>query len=80
MFIYVPADKTNKQTFSFIKVKDIRRYMYEVFTDELFQQVDLDLFIKNDIEHKAIVVIDEIDKLVRAADSSSTTKASDEGV
>lgn len=80
MFIFVPADKTNKQTFSFIKVKDIKRYMYEVFTDELFQQVDLDLFIKNDIEHKAIVVIDEIDKLVRAADSSSTTKASDEGV
>lgn len=79
-FIYVPGDKNNKQQFSFIKVKEIKRYMYEVYTDELFSMIDMEQFIKNEIEHKAIVVIDEIDKLVRSPDSASTTKASDEGV
>ena len=54
--------------------------MYEVYTDELFAMIDMDQFIKTEIETKAIVVIDEIDKLVRSPESSSTTKASDEGV
>lgn len=54
--------------------------MFEVYTDELFNQIDLDEFVKNEIESKAIVVIDEIDKLVRSPDSTSTTKASEEGV
>ena len=37
--------------------------------------------MKSEIENKGIVVIDEIDKLVRGQDaSSSSTKASDEGV
>jgi hypothetical protein len=40
--------------------------MYEVYTDELFSMIDLDEFIKTEIETKAIVVIDEIDKLVRS--------------
>ena len=40
--------------------------MFEVFTDELFGQLDIDEFVKNEIESKAIVVIDEIDKLVRS--------------
>ncbi len=38
----------------------------EVYTDELFGQIDIDEFVKNEIESKAIVVIDEIDKLVRS--------------
>ena len=42
--------------------------------------IDMENFVKDEIEGKAIVVIDEIDKLVRAPESSSTTKASDEGV
>lgn len=42
--------------------------------------MDLDQFIKSEVESKAIVVIDEIDKLVRSADDKSSTKASDEGV
>ncbi len=42
--------------------------------------IDMEEFIKNEIETKAIVVIDELDKLVRSPDSSSSTKASDEGV
>jgi ATP-dependent protease HslVU (ClpYQ) ATPase subunit len=54
--------------------------MYEVYTDELYAQIELDDFVKSEIESKGIVVIDEIDKLVRTPDSSSTTKASDEGV
>jgi hypothetical protein len=40
--------------------------MMEVYTDELFGQIDIDEFVKNEIESKAIVVIDEIDKLVRS--------------
>lgn len=40
--------------------------MLEVYTDELFGQIDVDEFVKNEIETKAIVVIDEIDKLVRS--------------
>ena len=40
--------------------------MFEVFTDELFGLLDIDDFVKNEIESKAIVVIDEIDKLVRS--------------
>jgi ATP-dependent protease HslVU (ClpYQ) ATPase subunit len=54
--------------------------MFEVFTDELFGMIDIDDFVRNEIETKAIVVIDEIDKLVRSGDTTSTTKASDEGV
>jgi hypothetical protein len=43
--------------------------MYEVYTDELFAMIDLDDFIKSEIETKGIVVIDEIDKLVRSPES-----------
>jgi ATP-dependent protease Clp ATPase subunit len=48
--------------------------------DELFRIADMETFVKDEIEGKAIVVIDEIDKLVRSPDSTSSTKASDEGV
>jgi len=61
-------------------VKDIRKYMYEVYMEELFVIADMENFIKDEIEGKGIVVIDEIDKLVRSPDSTSSTKASDEGV
>lgn len=54
--------------------------MFEVYTDELFGQLDIEDFVRAEVESKAIVVIDEIDKLVRTSDSTSTTKASDEGV
>ena len=43
--------------------------MFEVYTDELFGRIDLDEFVKTEIETKAIVVIDEIDKLVRTVSS-----------
>lgn len=47
---------------------------------ELFSQADLESFLKDEIEGKGIVVIDEIDKLVRSQDTTSSSKASDEGV
>lgn len=40
--------------------------MYEIYADELFKIIDIDEFVKSEIENKGIVVIDEIDKLVRA--------------
>jgi len=67
-------------SFTHLKVKEIRNYMYEIYAEELFKVIDIEEFVKNEIENKGIVVIDEIDKLVRAGDSGSSTKASDEGV
>ena len=40
--------------------------MYDAYLDELLQIIDLNQFIKEEIEGKGIVVIDEIDKLVRS--------------
>jgi ATP-dependent protease HslVU (ClpYQ) ATPase subunit len=42
--------------------------------------IDIEQFVKDEIENKGIVVIDEIDKLVRSPDTTSSSKASDEGV
>jgi ATP-dependent HslUV protease ATP-binding subunit HslU len=68
-------------TFSHLKVREIRAYIYDVFGQQLFKVIDLDEYVRAEIESKGIVVIDEIDKLVRGQDmSGSATKASDEGV
>ena len=64
-FVYIPPDQKNLQHTSYLKIKDIKKYMYEAYTDELFRIIDIENFIKNEIESKGIVVIDEIDKLVR---------------
>jgi len=40
--------------------------MYDAYLEELMSSVELDQFIKEEIEGKGIVVIDEIDKLVRS--------------
>jgi ATP-dependent HslUV protease ATP-binding subunit HslU len=44
--------------------------------------IDVEDFVKKEIESKGIIVIDEIDKLATQPDGmrSSTSKASDEGV
>ena len=42
--------------------------MFEVFTDELYALLDVDEFVKSEIESKAIVIIDEIDKLASNKD------------
>lgn len=39
--------------------------MYEMYAEELFKLIDVDEYVKNEIETKGIVIIDEIDKLVR---------------
>jgi len=49
-----------------LKIKEIRKYMYEIYAEDLFKIIDVEEFVKNEIENKAIVVIDEIDKLVRS--------------
>ena len=54
--------------------------MYNTYLEELFSMIDLENFVREEIEGKGIIVIDEIDKLVRSPDSTSSTKASDEGV
>jgi ATP-dependent HslUV protease ATP-binding subunit HslU len=79
-FLYVPGDKKYTQQIAQLKVKDIRKYMFEVYMEELFKMIDMEKFIKEEIEGKGIIVIDEIDKLVRSPDTQGSTKASDEGV
>jgi len=54
--------------------------MYDAYLEELMAIIDIDQYVKEEIEGKGIVVIDEIDKLVRSQDASGSTKASDEGV
>jgi len=78
--VYLPSSKGKQPTLTQMKVKDIRKYLQEVYSEEIFNFIDLDDFVRREIENKAIVVIDEIDKLVRSEDTKSTTKASDEGV
>jgi len=54
--------------------------MYEVYMEEIFKFVDVETFVKDEVEGKGIIVVDEIDKLVRSPDAAGSTKASDEGV
>ena len=34
--LYIPADSKNSKQFSNLKVRDIRKYMFEVYIEELF--------------------------------------------
>jgi len=63
-----------------MKVRELRKHMYDAYLEELMTVIDIDEFVKEEIEGKGIVVIDEIDKLVRSQEQNSSTKASDEGV
>jgi ATP-dependent HslUV protease ATP-binding subunit HslU len=75
------STKNKGMSFAHLKIKEIRNYMYEIYAEQLFKVIDIEEFVKSEIENKGIVVIDEIDKLVRGQDASaSSTKASDEGV
>lgn len=52
-------------------------------TTQLYNIIDVEDFIRKQIETKAIVIIDEIDKLanpVHSGGPKTTSKASDEGV
>lgn len=46
-------------------MKDIRKNLNELYADLVFKFVDIEELVKKQIEEKGIVVIDEIDKLVR---------------
>ena len=63
-----------------MKVRELRKHTYDAYLEELMAVIDIDEFVKEEIEGKGIVVIDEIDKLVRSQEQNSSTKASDEGV
>lgn len=74
------GDKKYTQQIASLKVKEIRKHMYDAYLEDLFGMIDIEQFVKDEIENKGIVVIDEIDKLVRSPDATGSTKASDEGV
>ena len=61
-----------------MKVKDIREGVYINYMQDLFASDLADNYVKDLIENKGIVVIDEIDKLVDK--SSHNAKVSTEGV
>ena len=65
-FLYLPGGKKYMSQITNMKVKDLRKHMYDAYMEELLGQMDLENFIKEEIEGKGIVIIDEIDKLVRA--------------
>ena len=65
-FVYLPGGKKYASQITNMKVKDLRKHMYDAYMEELMMMIDLDQFIKEEIEGKGIVVIDEIDKLVRS--------------
>uniref|UniRef100_A0A7S3CPT0 Uncharacterized protein n=1 Tax=Strombidium rassoulzadegani TaxID=1082188 RepID=A0A7S3CPT0_9SPIT len=88
-YAVVEEGKINKKYASFenqlmnfqqLKVKDIRTQLYDFYASELLKNMNTEEFLKREIETKSIIVIDEIDKLVRAGDYGQSTKASDEGV
>ena len=63
---YSDSYSGRSMSFSHLKIREIRNYMYEMYAEELFKIIDVDEFVKSEIENKGIVVIDEIDKLVRS--------------
>ena len=79
-FLYLPGGKKYYSQITNMQVKELRKHMYDAYLEELMALIDLDQYVKEEIEGKGIVVIDEIDKLVRGQEQSSSTKASDEGV
>jgi len=78
--LYLPGGKKYFSQIANMKVRELRKHMYDAYLEELMTVIDIDEFVKEEIEGKGIVVIDEIDKLVRSQEQNSSTKASDEGV
>ncbi len=48
-----------------VKVKDLKQQVVMSFATQLYNLIDVEDFVKNEIETKGIVVIDEIDKLAQ---------------
>lgn len=76
----MPGGKKSSSQIANMKIKELRKHIYDAYMEEIMGVIDMDQFIKEEIEGKGIVVIDEIDKLVRSQEQNSSTKASDEGV
>lgn len=65
-FLYLPGDKKYMSQITNMKVKDLRKHMYNAYLEDFMSVIDADQFVKEEIEGKGIIIIDEIDKLVRS--------------
>lgn len=79
-YLQMFTDESPDPQFQPLPIRQIRKEAYDYYLDQLFNHVDIEQFLQNEIETKGIVVIDEIDKIVRSPDQQNSTKASDEGV
>lgn len=52
-----------------MKVKDIKKFLLEIYNEDMFTLLDIPEFVKSEVENKGIIVIDEIDKLVKTVKS-----------
>ena len=64
--MYVSDDLRADPQISKLTIAEIRKQTYQAYMTEIFNVSDLESFLKDEIEAKGIVVIDEIDKLVRS--------------
>lgn len=78
-FVRITLDDSNAEIQS-MKVKELKARLYEIYSENVMKHLDVEEVIKDLIEAKGMVVIDEIDKLVRQPNMQSSSKASDEGV
>lgn len=58
-------------------MRAIKTKLLEFYTNRVLANIDIDDFVKKEIETKGIVFIDELDKLAKDPESSQKTKASD---
>lgn len=64
MFIYDHHGvKEEKEYIKSVKVRELRSQIENSFTMQLYNMIDVEDFVKREIETKGIIVIDEIDKL-----------------
>jgi len=63
-----------------IKVNELKNFFFKEALDKVFEKVDIDEIVKKNIEERAIVCIDEFDKLAKDKNAFAHSRASDEGV
>jgi len=63
-----------------IKVIELKNFFYKESLEKVWEKVDIDEIVKRNIEERAIVCIDEFDKLAKDKNVYSNSRASDEGV
>jgi len=62
------------------KISELKNYFFKDSIEKVFEKVDVDEIVKKNIEERAIVCIDEFDKLAKDKNVFSNSRASDEGV